>query len=103
MNKTCIEYSIWYVVLYGYFLCVIYIMSLQCKFKWELPSRALTSGVFRGAIGPWPPLAKKLFFTIGKNRKTWFGPPFMVACVAPFMKSMASTCKFFDLLDKATC
>ena len=32
-------------------------------------------GVFRGGgIGPWPSLAKKSFFTIGKNWKTWFVP-----------------------------
>ena len=31
-----------------------------------------------GVIGPWCPFGKKnFFFTIGKNRKTWFGPPFV--------------------------
>ena len=35
----------------------------------------IISGVFRGAIGPWPPFGQKnFFFTIGKIWKTWFGP-----------------------------
>ena len=33
-----------------------------------------SSGEFRGLLGHSPPLATNLFFAIGKNKKTWFGP-----------------------------
>ena len=42
----------------------------------------ITRGVFRGAIGPWPPLAQKFFFTLKKNWKTWLAPSFVWALVA---------------------
>ena len=40
------------------------------------------SGVFRGALGHGPLWQKNFFFPIWKNRKTWFGPPFVWALVA---------------------
>ena len=39
----------------------------------------VASGVFRGAIGPWPPFGKKNFFDIGKNLENLVWPSLCVS------------------------
>ena len=42
----------------------------------------ITSGIFRWAIGPWPPFGKNFFFTIGKKLENMVWPPFVWELVA---------------------
>ena len=62
----------------------IYTPPLYCNYFIILSPLFFTtvsiSGVFRGAIGPWPPLwPKNFFFDIGKNLENLVWPPFCVS------------------------
>ena len=58
-----------------------FLKSFICRRSGNFKGTQIYSGVFRGAIGPWPlPFGNNfVLFTIDKIRKTKFAPPLCVS------------------------